>query len=132
MWKETRCSFDHKVHTTGFCIWRFDVFDVVWCSTFFIFYLTFWCIWCSEMFKIFHFWLQDPYNWYVDVLVVVGTNSKILLENSHYWKLSKLEVVSIKNCQNWKLQKLEIAKTESWQDWKLPKLKVISVFLAKS
>ena len=29
------------------------------------------------------FWSQDPYNWYV----VLGPNSKILLENSQNWEL---------------------------------------------
>ena len=30
-WSPKLCLhfFDRKIHTTGFCIWRFDVFDVV-------------------------------------------------------------------------------------------------------
>ena len=67
------------------------------------------------------FWSQDPYNWYV---VVLGTHSKNLLENSLNWKLSKLKVLKLKvakaegcqncqNCQNWKLPILKIAKIEN-------------------
>ena len=65
-------------------------------------------------------WSQDPYYLYVVVvfLLLLGTHSKILLENSQNRKLSKLKVVRIENCQNWKLPKLEIAKTESCQHWK--------------
>ena len=70
-----------------------------------------------------NFWSQDPYNWYVVVLLLLGTFSKILLENSQNWKLSKLKVVRIENCQNWKLPKLKVAKIgnchfESCQNWK--------------
>ena len=53
-----------------------------------------------------YFWSQDPYNRYV-VVGVVGTDSKILLENSQNWKLSKMKVIKIENCQNWKLPKLK-------------------------
>jgi hypothetical protein len=94
-------------------------------------------------------WSQDPYYLYVVVvfLLLLGTHSKILLENSQNWKLSKLKVVRIENCQNcklpklqvakiaccqnWKLSKLKVAKIRNCQNWKLPTLKVISVFLAK-
>ena len=71
------------------------------------------------------FWSQDPYNWYV----VVGTHSKILLENSAYWKLSKLKVAKTEGCQNWKLlklklPKLKVAKIESCQNCQNWKLKI--------
>ena len=62
------------------------------------------------------FWSQDPYNWYVVVVLVVvlGTHSKILLENNltcQNWKFSKLKVAKIESCQNL-----------SYQNWKMPKL----------
>ena len=66
------------------------------------------------------FWSQDPYNWYVVVVVLVGTHSKILPENSLNWKLSKLKVL-----------KLKVAKTEGCQNWKLPKLKLPKLKVAK-
>jgi len=62
----------------------------------------------SERDELHYFWSQDPYNWYV---VLVGTHSKILLENSRNWKLSKPKVL------NWKLPKLKVAKIESCQNW---------------
>ena len=69
--------------------------------------------------SIYVFWSQDPYNWSV-VFLVVGTQSKILLENSLNWKFSKLKVFKIEGCQNWKLPIL-----------KLPKLKVAKIEVAK-
>ena len=65
------------------------------------------------------FWSQDPYNRYVVVfvvLVVVGTHSKILLELSQNWKLSKVKVAKNSSCQNW-----------SCQIWMMPKLKVAEI-----
>ena len=64
------------------------------------------------------FWSQDPYNWYV--VLVLGTHSKNLLENSLNWKLSKLKVL-----------RLKVAKTEGCQNWKLPKLKLPKLKVAK-
>ena len=42
---------------------------------------------------------KDPYNRYV-VLLLLGTHSKILLENCQNWKLPKLLVAKIERCQN--------------------------------
>ena len=39
------------------------------------------------------FWLQDPYNWYVAVVLVVrDVIQKFCLKNSQKWKLSELKV----------------------------------------
>ena len=57
------------------------------------------------------FWSQDPYNWYV--IVVVGPHSKVLIENNQNWKLLELYVAKIESCQNWKLPKLKVAKIEN-------------------
>ena len=90
--------------------------------------------------------MQDPYNHSV-VVVLLGTDSKIMLENSQNWKLSELtlQVAKIENCQNCKLPKLKvislfvfkslyflwiklkIVKIESCQNWKLTKLKVAKI-----
>ena len=52
-------------------------------------YLSVMCSDVLHQFKIvqvcYDFWSQDPYNWYV--VVVLGTHSKILLENCQNWKL---------------------------------------------
>ena len=77
------------------------------------------------------FWSQDPYNWYV--VLVLETHSKILLENSLNWKLSKLKVAKTEGCQNWRLPKMKVAKIarivkiENCQVVKLPKLKVAKI-----
>ena len=59
-------------------------------------------------------------------------NSKILLENSRNWKLSKLKVVRIECCQKCKLPKLQVAKIASCQNCKLPKLKIAKIASCQS
>ena len=65
-----------------------------------------------------YFWSQDPYNWYV--VVVLGTQTKILLENSQKLKIVKtqmflnLKVAKIEGCQNWSCQNWKLLKGCCW------------------
>ena len=69
------------------------------------------------------FWSQDPYNWYV--VVLLRDVIQFCLE------IAKIEIWKIESYQNWKLPKLKVTKTVNYQNWKLPnwllKLKVAKI-----
>ena len=67
--------------------------------------------WLDSKLKSKDFWSQDPYILYV-VVVLVGLDSKILLQNGQNWKLPKIKVAKV----------AKIAKIESCQICQICKL----------